>query len=153
MTPIKIGLNIRSMNDATLRNKINFLSYTFCVNADFTKTNEVRKLVTNLEMCTMESLMRVFEESLGYRPYQNKIYEHVENVFIDQDAYNINRMMSSLRRAKLIPINAENKKYLKWMKNRVKYAIKTLMKFTNDKIMENINNNDRNRMYYTDTVI
>ena len=64
---------------------------------------------------------------MGYIPYQNKIYEKTEDYFGNQDAYNINRMMSSLRRAKVVPIDSTNDKYMTWMSNRVKYGINTLI--------------------------
>lgn len=127
MTPIEISNQVATTSDEKLRNKLNFLSYTFCVNADFSKVNAVEKLVDELEMFMMEGLLRVLEDEIGYRPYQNKIYEQVEKVFENQDAYNINRMMSSIRRAKMIPIDVENEKYMKWMKNRIKYGVKAIM--------------------------
>lgn len=127
MTPIEIENAITTMNDKMLRNKINYLSYTFCVNADFTKTEAIKALIDKLEMHVMEGLLRVLNKELGYRPYQNKIYEHVEKLFDDQDSYNINRMMSSLRRTKLVDVDPTNEKYIKWMKNRVKYAVRSIM--------------------------
>jgi len=127
MIPLEITKTISTMNDRTLRNKINFLSYTLCVNADFTKTEAISKLIDKLEMHVMEALLRILERELDYRPYQNKIYEHVERIFDDQDSYNINRMMSSLRRTKLVPVDTTNVKYIKWMKNRVKYGTRTIM--------------------------
>jgi hypothetical protein len=136
MVPIKITDSIKVMTDTKLRNKINFLSYTFCVNADFSKTEAVKKIIDDLEMYAMEGLLRVLDDKIGYRPYQNKIYEKVENVFNDQDSYNINRMMSSIRRTKLIPINVENEKYISWMKNRIKYGTKTIMKTLSDNMCE-----------------
>lgn len=127
MTPITISESIQNMDDGRLSDRINFLSFQFCVNADFTKEVAVRKLVERLEMNVIESLMRVFEDEMGYSPYQNKIYENVELVFDEQDAYNINRMMSSLRRAKSIPIDPTNEKYIKWMRNRIKYGVRTIV--------------------------
>lgn len=127
MTPLEITDQITSMNDRTLRNKINFLSYTFCVNADFTKEEAMAELIDKLEMHVMEGLLRVLDKELGYRPYQNKIYEQVERICDDQDSYNINRMFSSLRRTKMVPVDPTNEKYIKWMKNRVKYGTRTIM--------------------------
>lgn len=128
MTPIKITDTIKEMSATELREKLNYYSFTFCVNADFTKTEEMCRLIDKLEMYMMEGLLRVLESNIDFRPYQNKIYEHVENLFENQDAYNINRMMSSIRRTKLVPIDPTNEKYIKWMKNRVKYGVKTIMK-------------------------
>jgi len=128
MTPIKIKNTIADMSDSKLSEKINYLSYTFCVNADFSKTEAVTRLIDQMEMYVLEGVLRVVENSIGYRPYQNKIYEKVESVFDDQDAYNINRMISSIRRTKLVPLDIENEKYIAWMKNRIKYAVKTIMK-------------------------
>lgn len=126
MTPIEISRSVSNMGSEALAEKITYLSYQFCVNADFTKIEAVDELVNRLEMCVIESLLRVFEYELCYRPYQNKIYEQTEKIFDEQDAYNINRMMSSLRRAKLIPIDPTNEKYILWMKNRIKYGVKTI---------------------------
>jgi hypothetical protein len=35
--------------------------------------------------------------------------------------------MSSLRRAKVIPIDPTNEKYVKWMRNRIKYGVRTIV--------------------------
>lgn len=127
MTPIEIKDTVTEMSNTKLAEKINYLSYTFCVNADFTKTEAVAKLVDQLEMYVLEGTLRIVETTIGHRPYQNKIYEKVELVFGDQDAYNINRMISSLRRTKMVPIDVDNEKYIAWMKNRIKYGVKTIM--------------------------
>jgi len=127
MTPIEIKSTITEMSDTKLAEKINYLSYTFCVNADFSKTEAIAKLINQLEMYVLEGTLRVIENTIGHRPYQNKIYEKVENVFGVQDAYNINRMISSLRRTKMVAIDVENTKYIAWMKNRIKYGVKTIM--------------------------
>ena len=117
------------MDDETLCNHINFLSYQFCVNADFAKEDAVKDLVKRLEMTTMEGLMRIFQNEFGYRPYQNKVYEKSEKVFDEQNAYNINRMLSTLRRAKTVPLDPQNEKYLNWMSNRVRYGTKTIIAY------------------------
>ena len=57
-------------------------------------------IVDKLLKYTIESLMRIFEGKLGQRPLQNKIYNTVELIFDEDGAYNINRMISGLRRAK-----------------------------------------------------
>lgn len=126
MTPITIKPAAMTMTIHELREKLNFQSYTFCVNADFSKEDAMTDLVTNLEMYAMEALLRVLDNKLGYRPLQNKIYEKTEYAFGNQDAYNINRMMSSLRRAKMYPIDPTDERYIDWLKNRVKYGVKGL---------------------------
>jgi len=126
MTPIEINDTITELDNQSLQQKLHYLSYNFCVNADFTKTKAVNDLVEKLEMYALEGLMRILEDRIGHRPYQNKIYENVEKIFENQDSYNINRMMSSLRRAKVYPIDPDNEKYVKWMRNRVRYAIKSM---------------------------
>ncbi len=126
MTPIVIYDEVQDLEDAVLLGRLNYHSYQFCVNADFTNEVAITRLVKKLEMLTTEALLRIFEDEFGYRPFQNKIYEKTEKVFLDQDAYNINRMMSSLRRSKIIPIDAQNEKYIKWMKNRIKYGVKAI---------------------------
>ena len=127
MIPVNISDNILDMDDETLCNHLNFLSYQFCVNADFTKEDAVKELVKKLEMTVIEGLLRVFEDEIGHAPLQNKIYEHTEKIFGDQDSYNINRMMSSLRRAKMIPLDHTNEKYVNWMRNRVRYGVNTII--------------------------
>jgi hypothetical protein len=126
MTPINIS-TATQLSNAALKGKLELLSYTFCVNADFSKVEQTTKLIDELEMHVMEGLMRILEVKFGHRPFQNKIYEKVERVFKNQDVYNINRMMSSIRRTKLVPLDAENEKYTKWMKNRVNYGVKSII--------------------------
>lgn len=132
MTPIVISSNVSSLSVQKLQEKLEFLSYTFLVNADFTNKGGVTELVSDLEMYTLEALLRIFEKQLGYIPFQNKIYEKTEGYFGNQDAYNINRMMSSLRRAKLVQIDSTNTKYLKWMSNRIKYGIPKIISELNE---------------------
>ena len=129
MTPIVINKTVSNLSAAELQEKLNYLSYTFCVNADFTKTDAVANLVNHLESHVLEALLRIFEKELGYVPFQNKIYEKTEGYFgkKSQHAYNICRMMSSLRRIKHVPLDPDNEKYLSWVKNRVKYGIKQLI--------------------------
>jgi len=127
MTPIAIKDTVTTMSNTELAEKLNYLSYTFCVNADFSKKEAITKLVDKLEMYMMEGTLRVIDNVIGHRPFQNKIYEKVEIVFSNQDAYNINRMISSLRRTKIVPLDVENEKYINWMKNRIKYGVKTIM--------------------------
>ena len=134
MTPIAITSDVSTLSTQKLQEKLKFLSVTFLVNADFTREDAVKELVENLETYVLESLLRIFEKQYGSAPYQNKIYEKIEDYFGDpksddptQDEYNLCRMMSSLRRAKLVPIDPTNAKYLNWMGNRIKYGIKTLV--------------------------
>lgn len=129
MIPVDISKTITTMDDDTLCNHIDFLSYQFCVNADFTKEDAVKDLVRRMEMTIMEGLMRIFQNELGYRPYQNKVYEKSEKIFDEQNAYNINRMLSTLRRAKTVPIDPQNEKYLNWMSNRIRYGSKTIIAY------------------------
>jgi hypothetical protein len=131
MTPLTIDTTVSSLSNAELGEKLHFLSYTFCVNADFSKTEATAKLIDDLEVCMMEGLLRILEAKFGYKPFQNRIYEKVEKTFKNQDVYNINRMMSSLRRTKLVPLDAENDKYINWMSNRVKYGVKSVIDHLN----------------------
>lgn len=135
MTPINIS-TATQLSNAALKGKLELLSYTFCVNADFSKVEQTTKLIDELEMHVMEGLMRILEARFGQRPFQNKIYEKVEKVFKNQDVYNINRMMSSLRRTKLVPLDAENEKYTTWMKNRVNYGVKGIIARLTDETQE-----------------
>ena len=130
MTPIEISSSVSTLSTQDLQNKLHRLLFTFIQNSDFTSAGGIAGLVEDLEVYTLEALLRVFEAQLGYVPYQNKIYEKTEGYFGNQDAYNINRMMSSLRRAKAAGFNTEDEKfpkYIHWMSNRVKYGIKTLI--------------------------
>lgn len=127
MTPIVIASGVSGLSTVDLQNKLNLLAYTFCVNADFTKKEAVVKLTQDLEVHILEALLRIFELRLGYVPFQNKIYEKTESYFGNQDSYNINRAMSSLRRVKVVPLDPTNEKYLTWMKNRIRYGVKTLI--------------------------
>lgn len=126
MIPLEIKDGVTNLKHDYLAHRLEYLAYQFCVNADFTKTVPIEKLTEKLEMCVLESLLRVCEVELGYRPYQNKLYERVEYIFDDQTAYNINRMISTLRRARVVPLDPSNTKYIEWMKNRVRYGVKAL---------------------------
>jgi len=129
MKPIEIKPEIRVMSHEELTARLEYLSFEFCINADFQKIDAVNKLVARLEEYSMEALMRVMEGKLGYRPLQNKIYEKVEGLFDNQDSYNINRMFSSMRRTHYFGvIDPEDKKYIEWFKNRVKYGVKSLIR-------------------------
>lgn len=127
MIPINIDTKIAKMDTKQLQDALEYKTYEFCVLADFSKTDAINKLCDTLEQLTVESLMRIFDGKLGYRPLQNKIYEKTEFVFGDQDSYNINRLISSLRRVKLHDINSEDTKYINWVINRAKYASKALI--------------------------
>lgn len=126
MTPITIKPQIEQLSIHELREKLYYQSYVLCVNADFNKTEAIQDLIINLEMLALEALLRIFNDKLGYKPLQNKIYEKTEYTFSNQDAYNINRMMSSLRRVKHFALDPTDLKYLEWFKNRVKYAVKSI---------------------------
>jgi ribosome-associated toxin RatA of RatAB toxin-antitoxin module len=126
MTPITINEKVSNKTIADLRESLNRKSYTFCVNADFTKEQAVHNLVVSLEMELMEGIMRILEDKYEFRPFQNKIYEKIEYTFDSQTAYNLNRAMSSLRRAKMFGIDATDDKYINWFKNRVKHGVKGL---------------------------
>ena len=126
MTPIVIDQRIENMSIVGLREKLNSKAYTFCVNADFKNEAGMNDLITSIEMYSMEAILRILEDKYNYKPLQNKIYEKIEYTFSNQDAYNINRMMSSIGRAKTMPLDATDEKYMTWVKNRVKYAIKAL---------------------------
>lgn len=130
MIPINLG-PIEDLSTTKLNEKLEYRAYEFCNLVDFTKTEAALKNIETLEMLAMEAVMRVLEDNLPRRPLQNKIYEKIEMIFGDQDTYNINRMMSSLRRAKAVgSIDVEDEKYLKWLKNRVSYGVKSLIRET-----------------------
>lgn len=129
MKPIEISPKITKLSHEKLAEKLEYKAYVFCVTADFENQKEIMRLVDTLEQYSMEAIMRIFKGKLGRTTLQNKIYDNVEKIFADQDIYNINRMFSSLRRAKYLGgINAEDEKYIKWFKNRVKYGVRTMVK-------------------------
>ena len=127
MTPIKIDTKIQTLPHDKLAAALERKSYEFCVNADFDNVEAVMSLADRMEQYAMETLMRIFKGKLGYRPFQNKIYDEVEKIFSNQDTYNINRCFSSLRRTKYFNgIDPEDTKYQTWFKNRVRYGFMAL---------------------------
>ena len=129
MIPITIDNKIQTLSHEALLVALERKAYEFCVNADFTNEKAIMKLTGRMEQYAMESLMRIFKGKLGYKPYQNKIYDEVEKIFGNQDSYNINRAFSSLRRAKYFDgVDPEDTKYIKWFKNRVRYGFMALQR-------------------------
>jgi len=126
MTPVIIENKVRNMTAEQLKEKLDYYTYSFCVLSDHSDADAEEKLIRSLEKYVLETLIRVIKVELGYAPKQNKMFERVEEVFDDQDAYNINRMLSSLRRAKMFGIDPEDEKYIKWFENRVFYSVKSL---------------------------
>lgn len=148
MIPITIETKTLKMSTTQLQDTLEHRAYEFCVLADFSKTEAVGNMCASLEQLTVEALMRIFDHKLGYRPLQNKLYEKTEFVFNDQDAYNINRLVSSLRRVKMYPINEDDVKYIEWLSNRVKYAtysiistLNTVKQCENDEVSYETNDN------------
>jgi hypothetical protein len=128
MTLVYINTTIKNMTPEALKEKLEYSTYVLTVltthsDAEVTKTN-----VEKFEFYMLESLLRVLEKNLGFRPMQNKLFENVEKVFgVDnQDSYNINRMLSGIRRAKMFGIDAGDEKYIRWFENRITYSVKTL---------------------------
>jgi hypothetical protein len=126
MTPLYIEEKVYNMTAEALKEKLEYYSYNFCVLSDHSDPEAEEKLIRSLEKYFIETLIRLIKHELGYVPKQNKMFERVEEVFSNQDAYNINRSLSSIRRAKMFGIDPEDEKYIKWFENRVFYAIKTL---------------------------
>jgi hypothetical protein len=126
MTPVYIEEKVSNLTAEALKEKLEYYSYNFCVLSSHDDPEAEEKLIRSLEKYFLEALIRVITTELGYEPKQNKMFERVEEVFGDQDSYNINRALSSLRRAKMFGIDPEDTKYIKWFENRIFYAIKTL---------------------------
>jgi len=119
---------ITSLSHEKLAIALERKSYDFCVNADFENRKAIIALCDRMEQYSTEALMRIFESKLGYRPYQNRIYDEVEKIFDNQDSYNINRAFSCMRRTKYFNgIDPENIKYQNWFKNRVRYGFKAII--------------------------
>lgn len=129
MTPITIDTKIQTATHDSLAAALERKSYEFCVNADFTNVEAMMQLTDRMEQYAMEALMRIFKGKLGFKPFQNKIYDEVEKIFGNQDSYNINRCFSSMRRAKYFDgIDPEDTKYHTWFKNRVRYGFMVLIR-------------------------
>lgn len=126
MTPIYIEEKVRNMSAEQIKEKLEYYSYNFCVLSDHTNPEAEETLIRSFEKYFLDALFRIVKSELGYTPKQNKMFERVEEVFDDQDAYNINRTLSSIRRAKMFGIDPEDTKYIQWFENRVFYAVKSL---------------------------
>lgn len=124
MTPIEISNTTTGLSISKLRQHI-LNSATAFINLDFVDTENAHKHIVELEEYVTEALLRLCKDKLGYTPLQNKLYEKVELVFMG-DHYNINRMLSILRRSKSFPIDSTDEKYISWVHNRVKYATKSI---------------------------
>lgn len=124
MIPIVISDNVQNMSIAKLRQNIVESAAAF-LNADFNDIDKTNIIIEQLEEYTTEALLRLCNDKLGHIPLQNKLYEKVELMFMG-DHYNINRMLSILRRSKSFPIDAADDKYISWVQNRIKYATKSI---------------------------
>lgn len=134
MEPIVIPEKVINRTNRDLVDKLHRLSYTFCVRADFNNVISMDDLIKDLESHIMEAMLRICYSKFGFRPFQNKFYEKVEHVFgyESQDTYNINRGMSSLRRTKKIEIDTTDTQYISWMKNRIRYGVKSINNVLNE---------------------
>ena len=128
MTPVYINTTIKNMTPQKLKEKLEYSTYVLTVLTTHTDEQTTKSNVEKFEIYMLESLLRVLEKNLGFRPMQNKLFENVEKVFgVDsQDSYNINRMLSGIRRAKLFGIDVGDEKYIQWFENRITYSVKTL---------------------------
>jgi len=132
MIPIVISKGTQTLSHQELKDLIETTSFDFYTYG-LDSQDEIISRASNLEEYSMEALMRIFEAKYGYRPLQNKIYERVEAKFKDQDAYNINRMFSSLRRVAFLKgLDLSDEKYCNWFKNRVRYASFALVRTLKD---------------------
>lgn len=129
MEIVRIDNTIRNKSNKQIKEQLNLLSFKFCSISDHTDPDAEKDLIIQLESYILVSLIRIVKNQLGFEPRQNKMFERVEAVFgVDsQEAYNINRALSSLRRAKMFGIDTTDVKYIEWFENRVFYTIKTLM--------------------------
>lgn len=124
MTPIVISITTENLSISKLRQSI-IDSATAFLNLDFKDVEAANKQIIELEEYVTEALLRLSNDKFGYKPLQNKLYEKVELLFMG-DHYNINRMLSILRRSKTFPIDSTDEKYISWVHNRVKYATKSI---------------------------
>lgn len=126
MIPIVLTKSTRRMKPNLLKEKIDYYTYKFCVLDNHTDAEYNEKLISNIEKYFIMALIKICKTELGFNPKQNKIFERVEEVFNQSDAYNINRSISALRRAKISGIDASNEKYMFWFENRILYAAKAI---------------------------
>jgi len=121
MTPVKITPAIQKMNCLDLKEKLKKSAEVFI--AEKNQNN-----LEAFEMYFTETLVRILEHHLGFKPLQNKFFERVEAVYgaNSQHTYNINRVISALRRGKMFGMEGGDPKYETWLQNRVEYSLKKL---------------------------
>lgn len=129
MTPIQINEIVSGMSNQELCTELHSLADKFCESVDKQDVDNLLKISNDLEEVATESMLRVFNSKFGYRPYQNKIYEMTEYLFSNNDAYNINRMLSSLRRMRVMELEFTKEKYRQWIGNRVRYGHRAIVNF------------------------
>jgi len=129
MEIVRIENTVRNKTNKELEEQLKYLSFKFCSMSEHTDAEAENELIVQLETYTLEALIRIVKDELGFAPKQNKMFERVEDVYgkDSQEAYNINRALSSIRRAKMFGVDATDEKYISWFENRIFYTIKTLV--------------------------
>lgn len=128
MTRVTIPNDTRNLTNNELKDKLEWYAYKLCVLSLYNDTQSTVHTIEKFEVLVLEATIRILKKQLGFAPRQNQLFENVETVFENQDAYNINRTISGIRRAKMFGMNPADEKYIKWFENRVWYAIRTLAK-------------------------
>ena len=127
MKPIKFNEKLLSINNGEL---IKRLEQSTLKMIETNNKDKIFHLSKKHEQLLVLGILRILYNKLHYIVYQNKIYENVQFYLNKQDAYNINRSISVLRRMREMNIFVvKDEKYLNWFKNRIKYATVAIKKY------------------------
>jgi hypothetical protein len=131
MEIIRIPKEIFYTSHKDLQEELSKLKFDAIKNLDYNDQEKSLEIVDALLKYSIEGLMRIFESKLSERPLQNELYDKVEEIFDQDSAYNINRMISGLRRAKKSGFE-KNDDYLSWFKNRIRKGTNKIIDLLND---------------------
>jgi len=99
------------------------------------KTFDNIEIIKDFELHFTTLILKFLYQKYHVWHYQNKIYNRINDVCDDQDAYNINRALSALRRFRYFGITKNTDQYKRWLDNRIKFALlffKTYFKNLNE---------------------
>ena len=126
MVPVKIPVKVKTQNNKELSNQLSHIAYILCERTNYDNKDATLNRIKHYEPIILEGVLRSIEMRYGKRVYQNKIYERVDFIFGD-NAYDVNRMISSIRRAKeLGGIDASDEGYIRWFKTRIKKGLRAV---------------------------
>ena len=106
-----------------LAKRLEFLSYRFITVKDKNDMKDiVQELLPNMTLAVTQILYIKTN-----RVITSKFYEVVEHMFANQDAYNINRAISALKRWAQVDYIDMDTHYREWLENRIVYGVKFIM--------------------------